>query len=58
MMSVCKMHFKQKEGEEIMKNKLNDERIRETDMEKSQKGQEFLNVINSRITGVKNRPHR
>lgn len=41
-----------------MKDKLDDERIEETDMEKSQKRQEFLNIINSRITGVKNRPHR
>ena len=41
-----------------MKDKLDDERIEETDMEKSQKRQEFLNIINSRITGVQNRPHR
>ena len=42
----------------MMKNKLNDERMKATEMEKSQKRQEFLNVINSRITGVKNEPHR
>ena len=41
-----------------MKNKFNDQRKSATEMEKNKKKQEFLNVINSIITGVKNEPHR
>jgi len=41
-----------------MKNKFNDQRMSATEMEKNKKKQEFLNVINSIITGVKNEPHR
>jgi hypothetical protein len=37
-----------------MKEKLNEEIM----MEKNKKRQEVVNVINSRITGVKNEPHR
>lgn len=36
-----------------MKNKLNDQRISTTEIEKNKKKQEFLNIINSMIKGVK-----
>ena len=41
-----------------MKEKLNNERMKAALMEKNQKIQEGVNVINSMITEVKNEPHR